>query len=106
MGRRRMLFGCLLLVLFWLDLVTHAPTQNPGVKSSVYAPGWARAQLKLNPDPKLGGSRVMLSPAALTFLRYNPTAQSWRRPICETGWPFASIATCWMSCLKLTASFP
>ena len=47
---------------------------KPGRESSVYAPGWARAQLKLNPEPKLGGSRVMLSPAALEFLRYNPTA--------------------------------
>ena len=73
-GRRRVLFGCLLLLLFWLDFVTHAPTQNPGVKTSVYAPGWARAQLKLNPEPKLGGSRVMLSPAALEYLRYNPMA--------------------------------
>ena len=51
-GRRRILFGCLLLVLFWLDFVTHVPTQNPGVKPSVYAPGWARAQLKLNPEPE------------------------------------------------------
>ena len=73
-GHRRILFGCLLLVLFWLDFATHAPTQNPGVKSSVYAPGWARANLKLHPEPKLGGSRVMLSPAALKLLRYNPTA--------------------------------
>jgi hypothetical protein len=73
-GRRRILFGCLLLVLFWLDLVTHAPTQNPSAKSSVYAPGWARAQLRLKPDPKLGGSRVMVSPEALEFLRHNPTA--------------------------------
>jgi hypothetical protein len=73
-GRRRMLFGCLLLLLFWLDFVTHVPTQNPGTKLSVYAPGWARAQLKLNPEPKLGSSRAMLSPAALTFLRYNPMA--------------------------------
>ena len=73
-GRRRMLFGCCLLVLFWLDFVTHAPTQNPRAKPSVYAPSWARAQLKLNPEPKLGGSRAMLSPAGLTFLKYNPTA--------------------------------
>jgi hypothetical protein len=73
-GRRRILCGCLLVVLFWLDLVTHAPTQNPGANPSVYAPGWARAQLKLNPDPKLGGSRVMISPQALEFLKYNPTA--------------------------------
>ena len=61
-------------VLFWLDLVTHMPTQNPGAKPSVYAPGWARAQLKLSPDPSLGASRVMLLPAALEYLRYNPLA--------------------------------
>ena len=73
-GRRRVILGCLLLVLFWLDFVTHTPTQNPGVKSSVYARGRARAQLNLKPEPKLGGSRVMLSPAALTVLSYNPTA--------------------------------
>jgi len=71
-GRRRILLGCFLLVLFWLDFATHAPTQNPGVKSSVYAPGWARAQLNLKPEPRLGGFRVMLLPAALEFLRYNP----------------------------------
>jgi hypothetical protein len=73
-GCRRVLFGCLLLVLFWLDLVTHAPMQNPAAKPSVYLPGWARAQLKLNPEPGLGGSRVMLSPAALNGLKYNPTS--------------------------------
>jgi hypothetical protein len=72
-GRRRILFGCLLLVIFWLDMVTHAPTQNPSANPAVYAPGWARAQLKLSPDPKLGSSRVMLSPEALEFLKYNPT---------------------------------
>jgi hypothetical protein len=73
-GRCRALFGCFLLVLCWLDLVTHAPTQNPVVKPSVYAPGWARTQLKLNPEPKLGRSRAMLSPAALTFLKSGATA--------------------------------
>jgi hypothetical protein len=71
-GRRRILFGCFLLVLFWLDFVTHMPTQNPGAKPSVYEPGWACAQLKLSPEPQLGASRVMLLPAALEFLRYNP----------------------------------
>ncbi len=70
----RVLFGGCLLVLFWLDFVTHMPTQNPGAKPSVYAPGWARAQFTLHPEPRLGGSRVMLSPAALEFLRYNPMA--------------------------------
>ncbi|MGO8925447.1 MAG: YfhO family protein [Limisphaerales bacterium] len=73
-GRRRVLLGCLVLLLFWLDFVTHAPAQNPGVKTSVYAPGWAREQLKLNPEPRLGGPRAMLSPAAREYLRYHPMA--------------------------------
>jgi hypothetical protein len=30
--------------------------------------------LKLNPEPKLGGSRAMLSPATREYLRYNPMA--------------------------------
>jgi hypothetical protein len=71
-GRRRILFGCFLLVIFWLDFVTHTPTQNPSAKPSVYAPGWAREQLKLSPEPRPGASRVMLLPEALEFLKYNP----------------------------------
>jgi len=73
-GRQRVLCGCLLLLSFWLDFVTHTPRQNPGVTPSAYAPGWARKELRLNPEPRLGGSRVMLSPAALQYLRYNPMA--------------------------------
>ena len=77
-GRRRVLFGGCLLVLFWLDFVTHAPTQNPGAKPSVYAPGWVRAQSDLNPEPRLGGSRVMLSPAALEYLEIQSDGRSGR----------------------------
>ena len=73
-GRRRIVLGFVLVVLFWLDLATHAPTQNPGANPSVYAPGWARAQLKLEPEPNPGGSRVMLSPQARDILKHNPTA--------------------------------
>jgi hypothetical protein len=63
-GRQRILFGCFLLLVFWLDFVTHVPTQNPGVQPSVYTPGWASAHLKLAPQPRLGQSRIMLPPAA------------------------------------------
>ena len=31
---------------------------------------------------------------------------AWRKPTCETGWPFVPTATCWTACLKLTASSP
>jgi hypothetical protein len=67
-GPRRLLFGCVLLLVFWLDFVTHVPTQNPGAQRSVYSPGWASAQLKFNPQPGLGQSRAMVAPLALEWL--------------------------------------
>jgi hypothetical protein len=63
-GLRRGLFGCFLMLVFWLDFVTHMPTQNPGVQRSVYTPGWASAQLKFDPPPRLGQARLMLTPSA------------------------------------------
>ena len=68
-GRRRALCGCLLIVLFWLDFVTHVPTQNPTVKPAVYAPGWASAHLNWNTPPRLGQSRAMLALFAQQALR-------------------------------------
>ena len=68
-GARRALFGLCLLLIVWLDFVTHMPTQNPGAQRSVYAPGWASAQLNLSPQPRLGQSRVMLAPLALEPLK-------------------------------------
>jgi len=67
-GPRRVLFGCGLLLVVWLDFVTHMPTQNPGVQRSVYSPGWASAQLKFDPQPRLGQSRAMLAPLAAVRL--------------------------------------
>jgi hypothetical protein len=68
-GGRRVLCGCLLAILFWLDFVTHVPTQNPTAKPSVYEPGWASAHLSWNPPPRLGQSRAMLSLVAQQTLR-------------------------------------
>jgi hypothetical protein len=68
-GARRVLFGCCLLLVVWLDFVTHMPSQNPGAQRAVYTPGWASAQLKLKPQPRLGQSRIMLAPAALPALK-------------------------------------
>jgi hypothetical protein len=70
------LLGCLLLVAFWLDFLTHAPNQNPGASPEVYTPGWARAQLKFSPEPRLGESRAMISPAAQTELKYHSIGDS------------------------------
>jgi hypothetical protein len=73
-GRQRILFGCFLLLVFWLDFVTHVPTQNPGVQPSVYTPGWASAHLKLAPQPRLGQSRIMLPPLARQALQTHAIA--------------------------------
>jgi hypothetical protein len=69
-GRRRILWGCLILALTWLDFVTHMPNQNPSIPPLVYAPGLARNQEPLA-LPRLGESRVMLTPAAEQTLRLN-----------------------------------
>jgi hypothetical protein len=54
----------LLLLVLWLDVWTHEPPQNPAVPPWIYAPGLARAKLAMKPQPELGGSRAMVSPAA------------------------------------------
>jgi len=59
----------LLLVVLWLDVWTHEPSQNPTVPTSVYTPDLARMKLNMNPQPALGGSRAMLTPAAATKFR-------------------------------------
>ncbi len=54
----------LLILVAWLDVYTHEPTQNPTVPPSIYAPGLSRTKLALQPQPALGGSRAMLTPRA------------------------------------------
>jgi hypothetical protein len=72
--RRRVLFDGIMLAVLWLDLTTHAPWQNPGVAPSVYSPGWASAQIKWQPAPRLGESRVMIAPSAREQLKYHSIA--------------------------------
>jgi hypothetical protein len=51
-------------VVAWLDVLTHMPKQNPTVEPWIYTPGLARTQLAMQPQPALGGSRVMVLPTA------------------------------------------
>jgi len=60
----RRLVPLLLVVVAWLDVATHEPTQNPTVPLSVYELRLARADLKMNPQPAAGESRAMVSPRA------------------------------------------
>jgi hypothetical protein len=58
-------FAPLLLILVaWMDVFTHEPAQNPTVSPNVYESNLARTRLAMDPQPELGGSRAMISPAA------------------------------------------
>ena len=63
-GRLRPFIPVLLLLVLWLDVWTHEPPQNPSVPTWIYTPGLARAKLAMKPQPELGRSRAMVSPAA------------------------------------------
>jgi hypothetical protein len=54
----------LLILVAWLDVLTHEPTQNPTAPATIYTPGLAREKLAMKPQPELGGSRAMLTPMA------------------------------------------
>lgn len=54
----------LLILTAWFDVFTHVPPQNPTVSPWIYQPGLARTKLALQPQPELGGSRLMVSPGA------------------------------------------
>ncbi len=66
--RNRTTFALIAVVL--LDLLTHEPWQNPGVDPSVYDPKLAATELKLNPGPAVGESRLMMSPEAMHEVFY------------------------------------
>ncbi len=54
----------LLILVAWMDVFTHEPTQNPTVPPWIFQPDLSREKLALNPQPELGGSRAMVSPMA------------------------------------------
>jgi hypothetical protein len=65
--------GLALLALFWLDVLTHEPWQNPTAAPSIYQSGLA---VILKPRTALAGeSRVMMSPYSARRIYYNPTAE-------------------------------
>ena len=54
----------ILIIVAWLDVLTHEPAQNPTVSPGIYQPGLAREELAMDPQPELGGSRAMVTPKA------------------------------------------
>jgi len=49
-----------LLALVWFDFLTHVPRQNPTLPAGCFQPGL----VELNPPPRLGEGRVLISPRA------------------------------------------
>ncbi len=68
---RRARCGLMLLIVFWLDVLTHMPWQNPTIDPSVYQPGLPFAKIKLDPMPRVGGSRLMMSPSSARQMHYS-----------------------------------
>ena len=62
--RQREWLGAGLLLVLWLDIYTHAPSQNPTVSSAVYDRDLQPVR-KLDPIPSPGETRAMVSLAAM-----------------------------------------
>lgn len=63
-NKARRIMPWALCLLFWLDVWTHQPPQNPSVPAGIYQKDLARQYLEMKPQPTLGGPRVMLTPQA------------------------------------------
>jgi len=73
----RRLLQIALIVVTWLDFMTHTPRQNPTVPRAVLEPG----SLRLSPAPGVGVSRAMISPAADRTFRQASTSEGLNRYI-------------------------
>ncbi|MBI5773301.1 MAG: YfhO family protein, partial [Verrucomicrobia bacterium] len=61
-----------LILVFWADAMSNGPRANPTVPNWTYEPGFARKELHLEPAPRIGESRVMLSLATELTLNSLP----------------------------------
>lgn len=72
--RYQPLFGWLLLGVFWADLRTHVPNQNPSVNPDVYISACTRPSENRDKSNTACGSRLFISPATREVLAYNSLA--------------------------------
>jgi hypothetical protein len=79
-SRYQHVFGWLLLGVFWMDLLTHAPNQNPTVNPVVYTSACAAPG---DNQPNTGlATRVLINPEtreALTYSSLPDTGENFRR---------------------------
>src|SRR5262249_53918438 len=80
--KKQSLFGLVLLFLIWIDVITHAPSQNPTVKAEVFHLGLQPLQ-ELNPKPQTGESRAMLRLSALIGLHEKILGKAFEGYICN-----------------------
>ena len=74
--KREILLGTSLTVLTLItwDAATHLPRQNPTLPAALFAADAARTTTKLEPTPRHGESRVMISPASERKLLFSEVA--------------------------------
>jgi len=61
-----------LLVVCWVDVLTHEPWQNPTVDPSFYQQGFAAKHVNFNPEPDITQSRLWMSTFSSRQLVYKP----------------------------------
>lgn len=80
--QRQWLARLVLLVLIAFDAFTHAPRQNPTVPRAVLEPGMGPLKA-LQPLPRHGASRAMITPEADLKLRYSNSSKPLTDYICS-----------------------
>jgi len=74
-----------IVVLVWLDGYTHVPSQNPVTDNAVFSPELLKAA-PIDPQPRLGESRAMLSLAMLDAFATNRPASQGNNAILARVW--------------------
>ncbi len=97
--------SAILILVAWLDVLTHEPTQNPTVSPNIYAPFLARQKLAMDPQPTS-------STAPAPWFRQRPTGNLFKRPcrtppriISSSAWAIVATAICWMMSPRWKDSF-
>ena len=85
---QRLLAGLSLVGLVWLDVVSHAPRQNPTVPPSVAAPGLLPSLGKLQPLPRAGESRAFVTRAAHDQVYAAMVTDPAKDYLCHRAWLF------------------
>jgi hypothetical protein len=81
--RLQMITGLLLLVLVWLDVVTHVPRQNPTIESSAFEPGLLTHYF--NPPLRNGAARALRNGPTYDFFFHHELADPYKDYVGRRG---------------------